>query len=199
MYRYKGCTYEFAHRITGDGYETLMRGIDMFAPSPNEPLAWDEGEDDLLIKMYRENASISQIADTLERSEESITARKHSLQKMGKLEKRPSIRITESKYRFEFIKKHYQTKRMEYCCKKLGLARKTVTEYARQLGVGLKIGEPVRFWTEEELKFLKENYVLKGFRYCSKELNRSKSAVCSKAFKLDIRLRHPNYSKYRAA
>lgn len=43
-----------------------------------------------------------------------------------------------------------------------------------------------RFWSEEEINFLKENYPNKGQIYCSKSLNRTERAVRDKARKLGI-------------
>lgn len=43
-----------------------------------------------------------------------------------------------------------------------------------------------KFWSEEEVNFLKKNYPDKGQSYCSKSLNRTERAVRDKARKLGI-------------
>jgi predicted GIY-YIG superfamily endonuclease len=44
-----------------------------------------------------------------------------------------------------------------------------------------------RYWTEEEVVFLDNNYSLKGAAYCSEKLNRTNRAVRDKARKLGIK------------
>lgn len=43
-----------------------------------------------------------------------------------------------------------------------------------------------KYWTEDEISFLKENYPLKGISYCAEKLNRTTKSVDQKAFRLKL-------------
>ena len=174
----------------------LMAGLSIFEIDQGVRRLWTDIEDSILIEMYNKNYSLSRIADALGRDYESVMSRKIILHRKGLVVSRSLRQSWLSQVRREFIKRHY-FRGVQYCVRHLGLSPKTVREYIRQLGV--KKAVPVRPWTDEEFEFLRANYQVNGSVYCAEKLGRSKSAICSKAFKLGLKRRHAIYDHYRVA
>ena len=165
----------------------LMMGAKVFEPAPHESSLWDADDDVMLIEMYNGGESVSYIADVLERSEASIAGRKRLLQKKGILSQRADIRIKRSLQSQEFVKDHFLEDGLVYCAEHTGLAKKTVREYARKMG--LKTCSHQHPWSTTEVAFLFDTYWKKGYEYCAQILGRTGMAVRIKAS--DLRLTIP--------
>jgi len=73
--------------------------------------------------------------------------------------------------------------------KKLGASRASVSTWCREIEPIRNIVDP---WTNEELEFLKNNYYLKGSKFCCNELNRGIRSVISKANILGLKTKYKN-------
>lgn len=134
MYRYSGCKWPFAHRITGDGYQRLMDCLSSFPKTPyDQQQKWTDEDVEYLIEMYRKNLRFDFIAEVLGRPIGSIRKKIVFLHRDNLLEQRPNIQSVLFKKRNEYIKRHYLVRGVRYCSRHLGLAKSTIEVYAGKM------------------------------------------------------------------
>lgn len=85
----------------------------------------------------------------------------------------------------EFVRNYNGSKCSDWMAEKLGI---TVEQYMQVLRRLCLTRRYVR-WTEEDDKFLEENYKLHGSKYVAAKLNRSVASVCMHAQRIDVRIR----------
>lgn len=86
----------------------------------------------------------------------------------------------------EFLKKNYMKMTKKELAKHLNLTYNQVDNIMRKLD--LKHYKSVKY-TDEELQFIKENYPIKGAKYCADKLGRSKDALNKKVKKMGLSIK----------
>lgn len=84
-----------------------------------------------------------------------------------------------------YIKENYKTKTKEEMAHALGATRYQVEWIMRKNNIKLYNSKK---YSEDELKFIKENYPKYGSKYCAKMLNRSENAINKKIKKMGLNI-----------
>jgi hypothetical protein len=84
----------------------------------------------------------------------------------------------------DYLKEWYGKKSAEQIAEDLGRTKSSVQTKAREPALDLSDDRGRKLWTEEEVEFLKQNYLALGADQCAKQLGRSVSSVHGKILKV---------------
>jgi len=179
MYRYEGCRWEFAHRLTGDGHARLM-GTNYSVHS----VIWDE-EDDEFIRAHYPGCSIRFLRQQLGYGHETIL--KHLVQ-LGLRQKEQMLKDNKSGRINQEIIKCYEKEGPEKMSKRLGLSYSAI--YHRAAALGLKANKNLsslhQRWKPGYDEELTRCYGKELSQNIARRLNISESAVLYHAKKLGL-------------
>lgn len=80
----------------------------------------------------------------------------------------------------EYLKANYKTKKLADIASELGVQRQTVCNHLKALGLEKSEKTRVRYWTEEEVKYIKANFEKVPLEDMAAKLGRSAGSVHSK-------------------